>query len=64
MSNVIHYCTFCGNVATHVIANYMADINGLGRQFNTPICSACKEIYECGQASPDASISGIEKDED
>ena len=49
------YCAFCENNASHVI-----------KETNTPICSACRDVYENGQASPNNTIADIEewKDEE
>ena len=43
------YCMFCENEAEYVIVGSKA-----------PICSACKEVYECGQNSPDDTFEEIE----
>ena len=41
------HCAFCENEAEYEINH------------QTPICSACKEVYECGQASPEAIIDEL-----
>ena len=47
----IKYCAFCDNEAEWIIDNT-----------DTPICTACKQVYICGQANPDATIKEAEID--
>jgi hypothetical protein len=42
------YCAFCETEATHVIM-----------ETDTPICTSCKDVYECGQASPNSSLEEV-----
>jgi len=42
------HCQFCDCEAEYIIVDT-----------NSPICSACKDVYECGQASPDAEFEDI-----
>ena len=44
------YCAFCENEATHVIV-----------ETDTPLCRTCKEVYKCGQASPDSTLNEVEE---
>ncbi|MEE9539958.1 MAG: hypothetical protein V3V85_00510 [Candidatus Thorarchaeota archaeon] len=48
----MQHCAFCEAEATHII-----------EQTNTPICQSCKEVYKCGQASPDSTFEEIETQE-
>ena len=41
------YCIFCDCEAQYTI-NHI-----------TPICSTCREVYECGQGSPEATFDEI-----
>ena len=45
----MNYCAFCDNLAEYIVETT-----------STPICEGCKEVYEAGQASPDANIASIE----
>jgi len=42
------YCVFCKNEAEYLIEDT-----------NTPICPACKIVYQSGQANPDAGFIDI-----
>ncbi len=53
------YCANCEREATHVAIH--EENNPPTR---TPLCSACADAYEWGQANPDALVMPIDAEED
>lgn len=55
------YCAFCDEAAEFVIV-HKAGEDGHSHGFETPVCHHCADVYECGQAHPNARIAPIEED--
>ena len=48
------FCAFCETPAVAIIG-----------ETDTPVCSTCADVYQCGQSNPDHTlVFGIDDDEE